>query len=513
LSGRCSIGRGFSGRAAEDHQRRLFARPAEANLDGLAGSKARNRKHEFVFASDRAAGDGLDDVSDPESGGPRGGARRERGDAHAVADVVAEDSERRVAGLDPVVDCAALAHPLAPPELDLSKRLAERALDRGGASRVVLVGRHHRAVEVLELPFACEILEHRAHLRIVPLRVLHEVVRGERRQRAPLAGRAGEDLPAREVEADVRVELHAAVPAERVVLIQARQPLLHPDGVRLPEALHVGVMHEMHELMLEALAGVAGHEATFAVQVHAADLGSIEVAGGVGGTHDRNQRALIGRLPEVRLDEVPLKPLERLLHPRMRGLVEKRRVRDAGVRVDLVAIRVAVRILPTREWVGGGGARASRSGLRGLARLDALPSLHDVRVDAAIADRIEVRVRLEVIEVVEALADARKQLRLGFLEPPELRQHARVVVEQRRIVRVDLEPLRDELVRLDVVACAQDGVDPLERGRLDRRRRRRHRVGGAVGADHGQRCHRHRQRAWNRVEGRARMTRWQRSSS
>ena len=104
---------------------------------------------------------------------------------------------------------------------------------------------------------AREELEHRAHLRIEPLRVLHERLGRELDEGGPLLRGLGNDLLARDVEAHVGPELDRAVGVQVVVLVQAREAFLHPDRVALADALELREVHQVHELMLQALPRVA----------------------------------------------------------------------------------------------------------------------------------------------------------------------------------------------------------------------------------------------------------------
>ena len=72
-----------------------------------------------------------------------------------------------------------------------------------------------------------------------------------------MLGGLGNDLPAGDVEADVRMELNAAVGAKLVVFIQTSEAFLHPNGMALADALHLGKVQEMNEFMLQTLPRVA----------------------------------------------------------------------------------------------------------------------------------------------------------------------------------------------------------------------------------------------------------------
>ena len=86
----------------------------------------------------------------------------------------------------------------------------------------------------------------------------------------------------------------------------------------LVAALHVGEVQEVHEFVREALPCVARDEPALAVEVHAADLGPVEVPRGVLGAHDGDEGRFLRGLLEVRVEEVPLEALEHVAHALVR---------------------------------------------------------------------------------------------------------------------------------------------------------------------------------------------------
>ena len=438
-------------------RRALGAVAPVAHGHGLAHLEARHGKAHLVLIAHRHAVDFDDHIANPQPRRLGGGLEHERLDAHPVAHVLDAHAQRGVVAVDRVVDGAALHHPRAPALLHGGERLAERPLDRVRSVAIVGGGAAQLAVELLELPFSRQELEHGAHLRIEPLRILHEGVAGESHEILPALPRLRGHLPPRDVEADIRVELDGTVGAQRVVLVQAREALLHPDGVPLSGALHVGEVQQVHELVLQALSGIARNQPPRTVQVHAADLGALEVVLGVGRPHDGDQHRILWRLAEVCPEEVRGELVERALHARVRRLVEEGRVHDGAVIARVVAVpRLVAELLgmvalPLRHGVGCAAA-ARTPAIGTLARrtltLEPLARLHDRLVGARGAHGLEVLVGLHGVEVAEAGLDALHQPLLGARKPTELGQHAGRVVEQDRVAVACGDACLDEAVGL-----------------------------------------------------------------